>query len=724
MFAASLEALATACVDAASQACALARGKCSTAAQFTNERAGRHDEGGFAVDLRSAVMGRSFDPAPLGDGVLHPPAFCAGGPEQLRAAADGRRKGAEHHRRVASEWTRWFKWTAKVQEDCRLAAGAAPAATVPAVAVVADPPRAPAEEPRRHQPEKVVVVADVRKADADAVRAQAEAAERARMAAKEAEAQQRAAQLAREREAEAARVQQREREAEAARQRARELEAARARELEAAKARELELAKAKEQAALKAKELEAARVQAEAAAKAREQAATKAKELETARAKELVAAKAKELEAAKAREQEALKAKELEAAKAKEQEAARAREEQLEAAKDRAREQARAQEREAQAAKDREAAAAREREQAQQRAVEAKVLGEREAKRQQETQRAEALRLEEAERRRQAEQGLKAREQAEEERRQQVHVALAKARDEENVRIERLKQEKAELHRREAEQRQKLVQALAEQDAQKRSELDAELAKADVELKQRLESLSRETLESEAKRQELAERELRMASDAESERRAKAEKEISQVADAVDPTLRLRAHLGLGVAGAGLSVGSTGAPGLGSFLLGAHASGHYGFWFEAPAEGLSSGLDAALFADLLLRTATGGPSYRLSGVAQLRYWIGRLGVGAAADLRASDAAPGALPPTPQLSFGPAVNLAIVDDAQLRVLAGVRWTPLPDTRWDRAALHLEAGYGMVFLAVDAGTVRSAGEDGFFLTSSLGIRARFR
>ena len=41
----------------------------------------------------------------------------------LRSAADARRRAAEHHRRVSAEWSRWFKWTGKVQEDCRAQQG-------------------------------------------------------------------------------------------------------------------------------------------------------------------------------------------------------------------------------------------------------------------------------------------------------------------------------------------------------------------------------------------------------------------------------------------------------------------------------------------------------------------------------------------------------------------------------------------------------------------------
>jgi hypothetical protein len=71
-----------------------------------------------------------------------------------------------------------------------------------------------------------------------------------------------------------------------------------------------------------------------------------------------------------------------------------------------------------------------------------------------------------------------------------------------------------------------------------------------------------------------------------------------------------------------------------------------------------------------------------------------------------------------------VTFAVVDHAQARVMAGIRWLPLTDGKWDRLAAHVDAAYGMIFLAVDAGTMRSAGEAGFYLTSSLGVRARFR
>jgi flagellar biosynthesis GTPase FlhF len=143
----------------------------------------------------------------------------------------------------------------------------------------------------------------------------------------------------------------------------------------------------------------------------------------------------------------------------------------------------------------------------------------------------------------------------------------------------------------------------------------------------------------------------------------------AQVADIVIDDDDERPHGSLGVmGGVGAATWSTTT----SPVLGAQALFHVGLWRTAPAQGLASGFEARVLGRYLSALGTGSVQ-QAEGVASARYFFGRIGLGAALELRWNK--PLMDVSVVNIAFGPAIGIALVDTPKTRVILNASWLPL-------------------------------------------------
>ncbi|MDP3237830.1 MAG: hypothetical protein Q8N26_33885 [Myxococcales bacterium] len=135
-----------------------------------------------------------------------------------------------------------------------------------------------------------------------------------------------------------------------------------------------------------------------------------------------------------------------------------------------------------------------------------------------------------------------------------------------------------------------------------------------------------------------------------------------------------------GSLGAMLGGGATTWPGATSGALGGQALFHLGFWGTAPAEGLASGFEVRVLGRFLSTLGTASVQ-QAEGVASARYFFGRVGVGAAMELRWNK--PLMDVSAVNVGFGPSIGIAFVDTPKTRVMLNASWLPLTQLGFQNA-----------------------------------------
>lgn len=292
----------------------------------------------------------------------------------------------------------------------------------------------------------------------------------------------------------------------------------------------------------------------------------------------------------------------------------------------------------------------REKERARVEAAAAKAEEERKAERRAAEERAERLERERREEKRAAEEKLAREKAAAEERVEEAKAeAERKARDAEEKRLvserdKRVTEQRATKARLVREAEDNLKRARDEEALKKQAALDAVNSSPAIAQAAVAEAAAAEKARVDA--------EKRLA-------------EAHQKADAIvidDSFERSTGSVGLAGGGAAADAG---------FGLGVLGFAHFGFWGTAPAEGMASGLELRLWGRYFGTVATMTPAASIDALVSVRYFIGRLGLGAAGELGLSGANFAAL----RGGAGPALGVALVDNHETRVLLNASYLPL-------------------------------------------------
>lgn len=147
--------------------------------------------------------------------------------------------------------------------------------------------------------------------------------------------------------------------------------------------------------------------------------------------------------------------------------------------------------------------------------------------------------------------------------------------------------------------------------------------------------------------------------------------------------------------------GATTWPGTTSGALGGQALFHVGFWGTAPADGMASGFEVRVLGRFL---TTVGPAsvQQAEGVASARYFFGRVGVGAAMEVRWNQPLMDAS--AVSIGFGPSIGLAFVDTPKTRVMLNASWLPLTQLGFQnlyRTTGDLEISYDFLVFNIAGG-----------------------
>ncbi len=187
---------------------------------------------------------------------------------------------------------------------------------------------------------------------------------------------------------------------------------------------------------------------------------------------------------------------------------------------------------------------------------------------------------------------------------------------------------------------------------------------------------------------------------------------------------RARGSLGLQVEGGYGSLSSSDGAATGP-MFGVDAQLHFGFWGTAPADGLASGLEVRINGRFLAQAGGTGAQREIEGRAAVRWFFGRIGLGAAAEYRAFDSTLG----TTARSFsgfglGPALGVAFVDTPTMRVGFNIAWLPLVTNDLLRVVADLEVAWRFLLFGLGGGTltdpISPAARVGFFVTALAGVR----
>ncbi|MFO0597010.1 MAG: hypothetical protein U0228_16965 [Myxococcaceae bacterium] len=359
----------------------------------------------------------------------------------------------------------------------------------------------------------------------------------------------------------------------------------------------------------------------------------------------------------------------------------------------------------------------------------AKELADAEQKRQQELKDAEAKRLQEqkdaaateAKRREEAEKRALADREEDRRRADLRQTALIEEQ-------RRQTQAAEEARKKEREESQKAAQAAAEAAEQKRkeeeekrfvNERDSKVAQQRA-LKDRLikdaeENLKRAKDEEALKKQAavdavssspaIAAAAVNEAAQAE-KNRVDAEKRLvtaRQQADAIIIDSGFERNGGdVFIAGGGSYVGF----GTGGFGVGVQGGAHFGFWGQAPAEGMASGLELKLWARYFAQVA-GSNARTFDTLVAARYFFGRFGVGLGGELRLEEPSFGTI----RGGAGPSLAVAFVDTKEVRVLLGAHYLVLGNTI-DPARIvgEFEVGWRFIVVHVLGGSATGTAADG--------------
>lgn len=374
---------------------------------------------------------------------------------------------------------------------------------------------------------------------------------------------------------------------------------------------------------------------------------------------------------------------------------------------------------------------------------------EAEAKRKAEEARAEAERKQkdalaqaEKEKKTALERAQDEREAAEKKAREEKEAAEKRAKEEkeeakaEAQRMQEKAEKRAEDERDRAEKEKRAAKEEAEkaardakdekEAAERKAKDEAERAKAEAERKARdAEELRIVTVREERKTALRTQKEKLLAQATEADRRAAEIAGMSFTADqsqqaaqlntermqAVERSKTLRAQAAdivideddersrgsLGVLGGG---GAATWPNTTSAALGGQAVLHLGFWGTAPADGMASGFEVRVLGRYLATLGT--VVQQAEGVASARYFFGRIGIGAAMEVRWNQPVMDAS--TVNVGFGPTIGLAFIDTPKTRVMLNASWLPLTQAGFQnlyRTTGDLEISYDFLIFDVAGG-----------------------
>lgn len=655
------------CAGGVPAACAEARQRCATLQGFIDEKAAARDVTAFLADLQGGWLSESFRSSPeLTAGFSELRADCEGDAASLAASGEARKRLSDRRRALLGEYERWYEWAQKVQAKCLA---------------------------QQEEGEKKALLAQ------ESARQDAER-QAAALAAEKARQEKLAADKARQEQALATEKQRKEKEL-AEKKAADEREQLR---LFDERRKQEEQARAKAEADRKAKEEADQRARAEIERRGKEEADRRAREAEQ-RAR---------LEAEKRAREEAVR-KEEESRRRAEKEA-KAREEAEKEARRRAENETQAREkaeREAEERREEERRQQKKAEEEKQRAEEkarsaAEVQQELERRKNEAQERQQELRKEEEERRQKAEQEAADRAREEQERRAKLQREREEAKGELLGSLEEKKRKAAEEEEREAKRRQELEEA-------KRRRM-AELSQAEAETRRQLEELDRESQSEEEKAVRRAELEARARSQAEERRRAEADEAIAKAAIFYDPRARSGGFLYVAAAA---QTPLSGVPSTSSLLGGLSLGLRHGMWGNYPDEGMTPGLELLLDADLFATVPAA--ALQLARVQPgLRYWFGRMALGALIEYRRPMQTGASEPP---LALGGAVSFAAVDTNSGRLLGSLRYLRGLDGSTDLAAIDLEAAWGVVLLGLEVGSPITTSAIALSASGRLGFRYRW-
>ncbi|MBL9039423.1 MAG: hypothetical protein JNG84_12970, partial [Archangium sp.] len=162
-------------------------------------------------------------------------------------------------------------------------------------------------------------------------------------------------------------------------------------------------------------------------------------------------------------------------------------------------------------------------------------------------------------------------------------------------------------------------------------------------------------------------------------------------------------------------------------LLGGQAAGHLGFWGTAPADGMASGLEVRVMGRYLQLVGGTGAQRVAEGRATIRWFFGRVGVGAAGEVRLVDTTL-TLNSTPRsftgFGVGPSLGIALVDTPSTRLIFNASWMPIGSNDLLRVVGDLDLHWKYFCLSLVGGTTTDPTAQpvrvGFFLAVMAGVR----
>ncbi len=294
----------------------------------------------------------------------------------------------------------------------------------------------------------------------------------------------------------------------------------------------------------------------------------------------------------------------------------------------------------------------------------------------------------EAELKRKAEDEAKARAEALERAEKEKRTAAERAKDEKEAAEQKAKEERAATEQR-AKEEKETAEEKAEKDRKRLEKKEEEAREAQelqlvtareqrkLALTTQKQKLTAQAEEAERRVTEIAgmtftAEQAQTAAQLNTEKLQAAERAKTlraQAAEIIIDDTDERSRGALGIMGGG---GATTWPGTVSGALGGQALFHLGFWGTAPTEGLASGLEVRVLGRFLSTIGTASVQ-QAEGVASARYFFGRVGVGAAMEVRWSK--PTMDSSVVNIGFGPTIGIAFVDTPGTRVMLNASWLPL-------------------------------------------------
>ncbi|MFL5318413.1 MAG: hypothetical protein ACJ790_02060, partial [Myxococcaceae bacterium] len=330
-----------------------------------------------------------------------------------------------------------------------------------------------------------------------------------------------------------------------------------------------------------------------------------------------------------------------------------------------------------------------------------------------------------------AEEERKKRKEEAERRKRELEAAEQEREGKANAELEQARQ--GELTRREQWEQQRKAREDAEQE--RRAGI-AEIDEVERGRREKYDRVREEESQAEQARRADTEGKLQASIDQEHERHKRALAEI-EGAEAMgeDPLNRNYVSGWAAASGGTYSLLGSGDGDLTDFLGGVSLGARIGLFGRPPWDGgLPSGVEIMVPAQYLTKLSGNASLSHLRASPTVRYWLGRLGFGVAADYRQLTTTIGSdRRDSTSLVAGPSVALAAFDNRDTRLVFTGRWLPLYLTQsnvpeaFSTFSADVEAGFGPVYLSAEFVNLRNPStttqQVGWTATASVGFRARW-